>query len=324
MKKTLLIAALSLLTAGQSMAQMTIWTKGHKHISIYDSIAGTYTDRVDTISVAHPYRLSEVDSIVIAPRLADFPKVKPQEGKVTILWHIVKATVCAELVFAGDYNGWNTDLDSMARFEPVEGFADWYKAVITPTAENDGYEGAVLQGVPCQLDVDGAFSWGYQWMGTDAYPLRVLSGGAYLVAGYGEEKSLAVTTNSSVVVVESNAFKEDPCVPRTYADIAFTVTTPALSAGYTLYIAGGLNDWTAEPLTPNADRTVWTLTKEHVRTDNGYAWYKYLLNGEWTYVELGKTTAEGCANGIANRTITGTLINDVVENFNNVTVNQCE
>lgn len=119
MKKTLLIAALSLLIAGQSVAQMTIWTKEHKHIQVYDTIAGTYTYILDTISVAHPYRLSEVDSIVVAPAPPDAPKVEPQEGKVTILWHIEDAPVCAGLVFAGDYNGWNTDVASLAKFEPI-------------------------------------------------------------------------------------------------------------------------------------------------------------------------------------------------------------
>lgn len=326
MKRTLLLAALSLLIAGQSIAQMTVWTKRYNHTSVYDTITGTYLDIVDTISIAHPYRLNEVDSVVITPALPQAPKVEPQEGKVTILWHIEDATVCSDLVFAGDYNGWNTsDVSAMAKFEPVEGFDGWYKAVITPVAVSERYDASiVLQGKPCQLDIDGKFNWSYQWFGSDTYPCTLRSGDAALIGGYGDEYDVRVYGTQEVVVIESHAFKSEPCVPRTYADLTFTVTTPALSSEYTLYITGGLNGWQAEPLTPNADRTVWTLTKENVRTDkNASLDYKYMLNGDWTYVELGKTTAEGCANDISNRTIGSTHINDVVENFENVTVNRC-
>lgn len=322
MKRTLLIAALSFLIAGQSMAQMTVWTRRYNHTSVYDTITGTYLDIVDTISIAHPYRLSEVDSIVIAPVPPQVPKVEPQEGKVTILWHIEDAAVCSKLVLAGSYNGWSTDTSQLVAFTPVEGFEQWYVAVVEPALEPDENDGSILKIRPCQLDIDGTFDWSYQWFGSDTYPCTLHSGDASLVEEYSNEYNVCVYRTEDVVVIESHAFKSDPCAPRTYADITFTVTTPALSSEYTLYIAGGLNNWQGEPLTPNADRTFWTLTKEHVRTDN-YIEYKYLLDGDWTYVELGKTTAEGCANDISNRTIGSAYINDVVENFDNVTANRC-
>ena len=46
--------------------------------------------------------------------------------------------VCNDIVFAGSYNGWNTDLASMVYFSPLPGFDGWYVAV-EPATDYYGY-----------------------------------------------------------------------------------------------------------------------------------------------------------------------------------------
>jgi len=74
------------------------------------------------------------------------------------------------------------------------------------------------------------------------------------------------------------------------------------------------------------DATHYTITLNNVKEGTGY---KYILNGEtadWDGEELA-ATAEGadCANAIDNRTTPTTdVVNDVVENWRNVTATRCQ
>ena len=76
------------------------------------------------------------DTTVVTPPTSDMPEVAPVEGKIVVVFNAVdQAEVCNGLVFAGDYNGYNTNAADMAAFEPIEGYANWFKVEITPCTE---------------------------------------------------------------------------------------------------------------------------------------------------------------------------------------------
>ena len=76
------------------------------------------------------------DTTVVTPPSSDMPEVAPVEGKIVVVFNAVdQAEVCNGLVFAGDYNGYNTNAAEMAKFEAIEGYANWFKVEITPCTE---------------------------------------------------------------------------------------------------------------------------------------------------------------------------------------------
>ena len=278
------------------------------------------------------------DSIEVTPPVTDQPEVEPVEGKVVIVLNTVdEAEVCNGLVFAGDYNGSasQSDLNQMVRFEPIDGYQGWYRTEFTPNPEGSSKEGYIASGKPCQLASDGTFpsSWDYQWFaqtndaGEVVNECEVIEGAAELYDEYNGEKGLGVQEGADVVYIRAHAWKKNPCVPAETYTIQFTATlTEPLVDSCTLHIAGGMNGWntTATALTPNEDRTVWTVSIENCELDMEY---KYLAVGVGggQYWEL-KEAAEGadCAEAQGNRKISDREMNDKVYEFENLTLPKCK
>lgn len=153
------------------------------------------------------------------------PDVAATEGAVTIVWNAVDFSECSELVFAGSYNDYGLDPASMAKFEKIEGYTNWYKAVITPKEGAD----PVLEGKPCALAMDGTFpsSWNHQWIGTEEHPCELISGDAEFATEYEVETKIIVKNNSSVIFVRSYSFKENPCEKAETYTINFTLNVGA-------------------------------------------------------------------------------------------------
>ena len=217
------------------------------------------------------------DTTVVTPPTSDMPEVAPVEGKIVVVFNAVdQAEVCNGLVFAGDYNGYNTNAADMAAFEPIEGYA--------------------LIGKPCQLAADGSFpgSWDYQWhaklndAGEVDTEVEIIKGNAELQPDYNLEKKLAVFDGADVVYVRAYAWKKNPCVPVEKYTVSFEVTTKfAVADSLTVNVAGAMNGWNASGslMTPNADRTVWTVSIDEVELGMEY---KYTLVGATgTYWEQG-------------------------------------
>lgn len=260
---------------------------------------------------------------VTPPATGDQPVVEATEGAVTVVWNTVDFTPCVDnqLVFAGDYNGYNVDPANLVHFEAIEGYAGWYKAVITPA---DPAASPVLQGKPCALYLDGTFpsSWDHQWIGTAEHPCELIDGPAKLEVEYEVESKLVVSENSSVVYVRSYSFKTDPCkAPETYT-VNFKVTCPDLGEGNVLYVCGKFNGWdaTATPLT--LANGIWTCTVDGVVMGDEY---KFLANASWDNEELA-AVAEGadCAEAVGNRKVDDVDIVAVVENIRGITATRCE
>ena len=271
------------------------------------------------------------DTTVVTPDeptdepIAAQPVVEATEGAVTIVWCPVGFTPCVDnqLVFAGNYNEYNTDPAAMAHFEAVEGANGWYKAVITPA---DASANPVLEGKPCALASDGTFpsDWAHQWLNVEEGDCEILDGSAEAVleVEYDVESKLKVTNNSSVVYVRSYGFKVNPCVEQETYSVTFTATAPELAADQTVYVVGDFNKWTtdANPLT--FANGVWSTTVEGVVLGNGY---KYVVNASWDNEELA-AAEEGadCGKGISNRQVNDVEMIDVIANFKDITIAKCE
>ena len=255
--------------------------------------------------------------------IGDVPEVAPVPGKIVLVLNCVEdAEVCNGLVFAGDYNGYSTNPDEMAKFEPIEGFDGWYRAEFAPEEAGGG-----AKGKPNQLASDGSFpsSWDYQWFaqmsGEDVVnQCELISGNADLYDEYNGEKGLEIFAGADVVYIRAYAWKKNPCIPAVTYTVTFNVTVPdGLGADDVVYMAGSMNSWTpdATPLAKTGPNT-WSITLNEIEYGTEY---KYLLNGNWDFEELKATEDDAsCADGIGpNRKVNDLVMNDVVGNFKKVT-----
>ena len=258
------------------------------------------------------------------PKPGAQPVVEATEGAVTIVWNTVDFTPCLDnqLVFAGDYNGYNTNPDEMVKFEAIEGYEGWWKAVITPA---DPSLTPVLQGKPCALYLDGTFpsSWDHQWITVDEeHACTIIDGPAELQVEYKVESKLVVSENSSVVYVRSYGFKTNPCAePETYT-VNFSVSTPVLPDTCVVYIVGAFNGWTADANPMTLADGAWTVTLNDVVMN---AEYKYVVNGSWNYEELlAAEEGKDCAEGLSgNRKVNDVEMVEEVANFKDITIAKC-
>ncbi len=256
----------------------------------------------------------------------EIPEVAATDGAVTIVWNAVGFVPCMEegsqLVFAGDYNNYVTEPASMAKFEAIEGYEGWWKAVIIPAVADAT---PVLAGKPCALYMDGTFpsDWAHQWLNVEAGACEVLDGDATLEVEYEVESKLIVNSNSSVVYVRSYGFKTDPCFEPEKFTVNLKATAPELPEGTIVYAVGGFNGWATDATPMTLVNGVWTATLEEVVMG---AEYKYVANASWDNEEL-LEAAEGaaCAEGLSgNRVINDVDVNDVIGNFKDVTIMKCD
>ncbi len=256
---------------------------------------------------------------------SEIPEVEPTEGAVTVVWNIVDAEVCSGLVFAGDYNGYNTDPAAMVKFEAIEGYEGWYKAVITPA---DPAASPVLAGKPCALAQDGTFpgSWDYQWIGTEEHPCEIIEGEAELKVEYEVESQLVVTNNSSVVYVRSYAFKTNPCVEAVYEEVTFNLeTTVAVEGDGVIYVVGDAFETAWDPAAypmEKVDANHWTVTLPALIGKQ----YKYVVNGSWDNDQmLAPEEGAECSKPAGNINLDFNVTEDKVYGFLNFGVTtKCE
>lgn len=296
MKKVSLFIS-ALLISMSSMAQMYLWQDGN-------------------------YTIANLDSITFrAPVLGDIPNVAPTAGAYTVVWNAVDYSECNGLVFAGNYNNYNIDAANMVKFEKIEGYTNWYKAVIVPIVPIDQ-----LEGKPCALAADGTFpaSWEHQWISGEGKPCEIISGNAGFQIEYETETLLIVSEIGSVVYVRSYQFKYDPCVVEPVYDVMFNLAVAsAVPADVQVYVVGDFaeNKWVVDayPMT-RIDDTHFTAT---IKANMG-RWYKYVANGSWDYEMLefpenGRT----CSQVPDNKSITGVTVADYVYGFKNINATWC-
>lgn len=254
------------------------------------------------------------------------PDVAATEGAVTIVWNAVDFSECSELVFAGSYNDYGLDPASMAKFEKIEGYTNWYKAVVTPKEGAD----PVLEGKPCALAMDGTFpsSWNHQWIGTEEHPCELISGDAEFATEYEVETKIVVKNNSSVIFVRSYSFKENPCEKaETYTinftlNVAVDVPEDAIVAVVGDFPVGwNVTKGEAYEMTRVTARQ-FTATIENVALGKGYKYAVLNDNNDWANELYPTAPAEGdtCVAKLAgNLTISDVTVADEIGGFMGIT-----
>ncbi len=251
------------------------------------------------------------------------PEVAATDGAYTVVWNAVDYSECNGLVFAGNYNGYNiSDVAAMAKFEKIEGYTNWYKAVITPTEAIEQ-----LEGKPCALAADGTFptSWDHQWIGSEEKPCEVVKGEVEFQVEYSTETKMIVKQAGTVVYVRSYQFKVDPCIVEPEYDITFNLTVAqAVPDTAKVYVVGDFveNGWTPDAYEmTRKDANNFTAT---VKAKIGRQ-YKYVANGDWAYEMVVAAPAEGkdCSEKSGNLTIADVNVNDKIYGFNGVNATIC-
>lgn len=198
-------------------------------------------------------------------------------------------------------------------FEAVDGFDNWWVVKIPLMDGGIESEGEVVAfgGHPCLLNADGVADWNYEWTKDDKI----------VVLENADEAKVHLTNGninffeSAVIYIEvlEGGWKATPCVEPDYYSINVTVNTPALATDETVYLVGDFNGWdpALNPMQPNADRTVWTLTVEATLNSAMKA-----TLGSWDYDQMTKTE-EGCYVGAPNVTIDDLKVEFTVEEFKN-------
>lgn len=265
------------------------------------------------------------------------PEVAATEGAFTVVWNAVDYSDCNGLVFAGNYNDWDTKAENMAAFEKIEGYTNWYKVVI-PVGDL-----TQLEGKPCALASDGTFptNWDHQWIGSEEKPCELIQGPGAFEVEYSTETKLIVPEAGAVTFVKSYGFKVDPCIEEPSYEITFNVTlTQALDETHDVYVVG---DFVKDAWTPAAykmtrvDETHFTAT---VEAKIGRE-YKYVADatvpagelddegkdkneGGW-YFDMAAAPEEGkdCSSKCANSTISDITINDEVYGFLHLNAEEC-
>ena len=149
--------------------------------------------------------------------------------------------VCNTLVFAGSYNGWNTNPADMAKFAALEGFEGWYYVAVTDASET-------IEGKPVQLMGDGSFSWDYQTGDADSW--TVVAGTVTVAPGYSGEADLKGYSTAEPVIMISAYFKnhQTPCgYVAEYKDYTIRLNAPFCAGAdgtyYNPAIIGDFNGW---------------------------------------------------------------------------------
>ena len=255
------------------------------------------------------------------------PEVAATEGAYTVVWNAVDYAECNDLVFAGNYNNYKTeDVANMVKFEKIEGYTNWYKAVITPSEANPIEQ---LEGKPCALAADGTFpsGWDHQWIGSKEKPCEILKGEVDFEVEYETETKMIVKQIGSVVYVRSYQFKVDPCIEEPEYDITFNLTVAqAMPDTAKVYVVGDFveNGWVLDAYEmTRVDDTHFTAT---VKAKIGRG-YKYAANASWDYEMVPNAPEEGkdCSEKLkGNLTIADVTMNDDVYGFNNINATICK
>ena len=174
----------------------------------------------------------------IVPTASDLRSYE-QEGYFVVCVGF-EGQVCNDIVFAGSYNGWNTDLDRMVYFNPLPRFDGWYVAVV-PATDDYGY--GDLRGKPVQLASDGTFSWDNQT--GDVASWELLSGSVNIIEGYDGEADLIDYDPSAPIILRSKYWKQHSngaCVEIVQQDYTIYLKAPSCG-GYEPAIIGDFNNW---------------------------------------------------------------------------------
>jgi|GEM_PF-1106384 len=188
----------------------------------------------------------------------------PDNNIVFCVHFTEEANVCNDIVWAGTYNSWNTNIDQMLTFSHLVGFDNWY-AVEFPYAEETA-------GVPVSLKLDGSFSWDYicgpgnAWMykgGKEAFITNVLDDKIDAIRFY---------DGAGVYMYEMTYWNQhrDPCVQLPVHTYTVNLYAPNACSDMKPAVIGDFNNW-----------DIYSVSAMSELTDtNGKKYYSYSFNDE--------------------------------------------
>ncbi len=176
-------------------------------------------------------------------------------GQLCVCIFVPAEMACNDVVFVGTYNrdasdAWITDVNKLAKFQPVEGYDGWYVLAVNDETPAD-FQGKGIRGKPVVLDQDGNFNWAYQ-----VGDVTVIRGGVTVVAGFSGEIDLVGYTKDAPNVFIINALKAN-ANPRTavYHDYTFIVISDGCSGYVVPFIIGDMTDWGFQQMQVNVEKT---------------------------------------------------------------------
>lgn len=180
-----------------------------------------------------------------------------EPGQLCVCIFVPAELDCSQVVFPGTYNrdandAWLTDVKTLAKFEPVEGYDGWYVLAVNDETPADFQSGKGIQGKPVVLDQDGNFSWAYQ-----VGDVTVLRGGVTVVAGFSGEIDLVGYTKDAPNVFIVNALKANanPCT-AVYHNYTFTVISDGCGGFAVPFIIGDMTTWNQVQMQLDVEATV--------------------------------------------------------------------
>ena len=154
-------------------------------------------------------------------------------GQLCVCIFVPAEMACNDVVFVGTYNrdasdAWITDVNKLAKFQPVEGYDGWYVIAVNDETPANFENEKGIQGKPIVLDQDGAFNWQYQ-----VSAATKIRGGVEIVNGaYLDEIDLIRYTKDAPNVYTIDALKGgNPC---TYEDSSTIYGTCGNNVTWTL------------------------------------------------------------------------------------------
>lgn len=179
-----------------------------------------------------------------------------EAGQLCVCVYVPDSMNCSDVVFVGTYNrdandGWITDVNTLAKFEPVEGYDGWYVVAVDDETPAD-FQDKGIQGKPVILDQNGTFNWQYQ-IGAGT----VIRGGAQIVAGqYSGEVDIINYSKASPNVYTIDALKSgNPCT-AVFHNYTVTVISDGCEGLAVPFLIGSMTNWTFQQMQVNVEKTM--------------------------------------------------------------------
>lgn len=179
-----------------------------------------------------------------------------EEGQLCVCIFVPAEMACSEVVFVGTYNRdakdeWITDLNTLAKFDAVDGYDGWYVVAVNDETPADFQDGKGIQGKPVILDQNGTFNWQYQ-IGA-ATKIR---GGVEIVSGkYSGEVDLIHYTKDAPNVFAIDSLKGgNPCT-AVFHNYTITVISDGCEGFAVPYLIGDMTSWAFQQMQVNVTKT---------------------------------------------------------------------
>ena len=178
-------------------------------------------------------------------------------GQLCVCIFVPAEMACNDVVFVGTYNrdasdAWITDVNKLAKFQPVEGYDGWYVVAVDDETPANFENEKGIQGKPIVLDQNGAFNWQYQ-----VSAATKIRGGVEIVSGFYniDEIDLIRYTKDAPNVYTIDALKGgNPCT-AVYHNYTFTVISDGCDGSAVPYFIGDMTDWKFQQMQLNEAKT---------------------------------------------------------------------